>query len=122
MNNNYYPLQQMRPSYSNTLKGRPVSSIDEARAAPIDFDGSVTYFPDVANKRIYSKQINMDGTATMCMYELKPLPVEAPSANYVTKEELEKAINDLRAALTAQPKVEKKDLEPSGTPARAFNF
>ena len=71
------------------LKGRPVSSIEEVRAAPIDFDGSVTYFPDVANKRIYTKQINLDGTAMMCMYELRPLPTEAPTANYVTREELE---------------------------------
>jgi hypothetical protein len=37
------------------LKGRPVTSIDEARAASIDFDGSVFYFPDVANKCIYTK-------------------------------------------------------------------
>ena len=40
------------------LKGRPVSSIEEVRAASIDFDGSVFYFPDIANKRIYTKQIN----------------------------------------------------------------
>lgn len=44
------------------IKGRPVSSIEEARAISIDFDGSVFYFPDLANRRIYTKQINMDGT------------------------------------------------------------
>jgi hypothetical protein len=37
------------------LKGRPVSSIEEVKASAIDFDGSVFYFPDVANKRIYTK-------------------------------------------------------------------
>jgi hypothetical protein len=42
---------------------RPVSSIEEVRAASIDFDGSVFYFSDLANKRIYTKQINLDGTA-----------------------------------------------------------
>lgn len=56
------------------LKGRPVSSLEEARATTIDFDGSVFFFPDLANKRIYTKQINMDGTASLNMYELQALP------------------------------------------------
>lgn len=53
------------------IKGRPVSSIEETRAISIDFDGSVFYFPDLANRRIYTKQINMDGTASLNVYELK---------------------------------------------------
>jgi hypothetical protein len=58
------------------LKGRPVASIEEARASIIDFDGSIFYFPDLANKRIYTKQINMDGTALLCLYELREIPIE----------------------------------------------
>lgn len=81
------------------LKGRPVASIEEAQACSIDFDGSVFYFPDLANKRIYTKQISMDGTASFLMYELKEIPVpEAP--NFITREEFEKTILDLRKALT----------------------
>ena len=38
------------------LKGRPVASLEEVRAASIDFDGSVFFFPDLANTRIYTKQ------------------------------------------------------------------
>ena len=64
-NYSYYqpttPTNQMRyqqPSLS--LKGRPVSSIEEAKAMSIDFDGSIFYFPDLANKRIYTKQINFN--------------------------------------------------------------
>jgi hypothetical protein len=56
------------------LKGRLVSSLEEARATSIDFDGSIFYFPDLANRRIYTKQINLDGTATLNMYELKAMP------------------------------------------------
>ena len=56
-----------RPTYQSMpymgIKGRPVASIEEARASIIDFDGSIFYFPDLANKRIYTKQINMDGSA-----------------------------------------------------------
>jgi hypothetical protein len=51
-----------------------VSSLEEARATSIDFDGSIFYFPDLANRRIYTKQINLDGTVTLNMYELKAMP------------------------------------------------
>jgi hypothetical protein len=37
------------------LKGKPVTSIEEARAQSFDLDGSITYFPDITNKRIYTK-------------------------------------------------------------------
>lgn len=73
---------------------RPVSSIDEVKACPIDFDGSVFYFTDVANKRIYTKQINLDGTVSINLYELKTDQV-TNSAQYVTKQEFENVINQL---------------------------
>lgn len=104
---NYYPQQpqsQVRalmpmPQYG--LKGRPVSSLDEARATSIDFDGSIFYFPDLANKKIYTKQINMDGTATLNMYELKeiPIPQNNSTYNYVTREEFEEALNKLQESI-----------------------
>ena len=105
-NYSYYPQtpqnQNMRfPAYTG-LKGRPVSSIEEARAQSIDFDGSVFYFPDIANKRIYTKQINLDGTASLNMYELKEIPIQTPqmmNANYITREEFEQTIAQLQAAL-----------------------
>ena len=50
------------------LKGRPVSSLEEVRAAAVDFDGSVSFFPDLANGKIYTKQCNIDGTASLNMY------------------------------------------------------
>jgi hypothetical protein len=56
-----------------------VSSIEEARASSIDFDGSIFYFPDLANKRIYTKQINLDGTSSLKVYELKELPLQDTS-------------------------------------------
>jgi hypothetical protein len=82
------------------IKGRPVASIEEARASIIDFDGSIFYFPDLANKRIYTKQINIDGTAILNMYELKEIPVEPEniSNEYITREEFEAVISQLRAA------------------------
>jgi hypothetical protein len=66
----------------------------------IDFDGSVFYFSDLANKRIYTKQINLDGTALINMYELKETPImEQPlvdTTNFITRSEFEEAMNRLK--------------------------
>ena len=133
-NYNYYPqqipsqqvtqqqLQYQIPGYLRqappqvTLKGRLVSSLEEARATSIDFDGSVFYFPDLANKRIYTKQINMDGTASLYVYELRELPIEEEKSSFVpsvekfvTREEFERVLAELRQkptepAASAKPK------------------
>lgn len=87
-----YPQWPMANNISQQV--RPVSSIDEVKACPIDFDGSVFYFTDVANKRIYTKQINLDGTVSINLYELKTDQV-TNSTQYVTKQEFENVINQL---------------------------
>ena len=101
MYNNYYqPMGfQAPPRQTLVLKGRPVSSVEEARASAVDFDGSTFYFPDLANKRIYTKQINLDGTATMLMYELKEIPVEEANSSYITRQEFENTISQILAAI-----------------------
>ena len=106
----YYPQSVLRQApMQNVLKGRLVSSLEEARATSIDFDGTIFYFPDLANKRIYTKQINIDGTATLNMYELRELPtferIESviPSIEkFVTKDELEQVLADFRQSLIPQ--------------------
>ena len=125
-NYNYYPNQTQQPSINVpyprqappqiTLKGRLVSSLEEAKASPIDFDGSIFYFPDLANKRIYTKQINMDGTATLNTYELMIIPAEQPQSanrpsmdNFVTKEELEKVLAKFKESLS-QPQTTQKEI------------
>lgn len=61
---------QQNQAIAQGLKGRPVTSIDEAKASMIDLDGSVFVFPDYGNNKIYTKQINLDGTATIKTYTL----------------------------------------------------
>lgn len=97
------------PAY---LKGRPVVSIEEARAAQIDLDGSLFIFTDIGNKKIYTKQINLDGTATLNVYTLSetegtanPKPQENNSGNYATKEELQREIDNLKALIASMGKV-----------------
>lgn len=105
-NYNYYPQQTKTINYPYQsqpagLKGRPVSSIEEAKASTIDFDGSIFYFPDLANQCIYTKQINMDGTATLNMYKLKELPVaQVPTNDFITRDEFEQVVAQLKASLT----------------------
>ena len=89
------------------IKGRPVSSIEEVKATSIDFDGSVFFFPDLANKRIYTKQINLDGTSTLNVYELKNTPIE-PVINpsqYITREEFETALAQIQEKIAPPPMV-----------------
>lgn len=89
-----------------SMQVRPVSSVEEVKACPIDFDGSVFYFTDVANKRIYTKQINLDGTVLINLYELKT-DQTANALQYITRQEFEEAINQLYNTIkpteTAQP-------------------
>ena len=109
--NGYYPYgyqagmaTQMRPEVPAYMipqnaapafiKGRPVSSLEEARVAQVDLDGSVFIFPDLGNKKIYTKRINTDGTATLNSYSLDMKPVEEEKV-YATKSD----IDELKATL-----------------------
>lgn len=82
------------------LKCRPVSSIEEARAFQIDLDGSLWVFTDVGNSKIYTKQINNDGTATFNVYVIsQQQPSFSSVPQYVTKEEFNKTVQSLVAAI-----------------------
>ena len=80
------------------LKCRPVSSKDEARAYQIDLDGSLWVFTDVGNGKIYTKQVNNDGTATFKTYVFTEDENPYNSTEYVTKEEFNRTIQALIAA------------------------
>ena len=87
------PVYQTQQQFLG-IKGRPVASIEEARASIIDFDGSTFYFPDLTNQRIYTKQINMDGTVSLNVYQLATAPIE--NEKFVTREEFEAFVNSLQ--------------------------
>lgn len=130
-NPNYMPMQQrlnqMEQQYpqfaqnntntssipsSSMLKGRPVTGVDEAKAAPIDFDGSVHIFPDIANKRIYTKQLGMDGLPVFSVYELIPYTENKikDSETYVSSidfEQLKQKVDAIEQAVS-KPKSEKQ--------------
>lgn len=92
-------MQQQVPQQMQMIKGRPVSSLEEARASMIDLDGSMYVFTDVANKRIYTKQILLDGTAELKTYVLEEQKQSQAQTNtnssYVLQQDFEEAIEIL---------------------------
>lgn len=101
LNNRYVQQQNLVNQY---LKCRPVSSKEEARAFQIDLDGSLWVFTDVGNQKIYTKQINNDGTATFKTYQLTVENNDTQMANneYVTKAEFNSVVEKLVAAIQLQ--------------------
>lgn len=103
-----YNMAQMMTSSANYIKGRPVASFDEARAAQIDFDGSLHVFTDIGNKKIYTKQINLDGTATLHTYSLVEDDTPTKEIEYVTKSEFNQALVQLEAMINSKEPEKKK--------------
>lgn len=117
---NQQPIRQQAPVQNQSimyLKGRPVSSIEEVKAIPIDFDGSIFIFPDIANKQIYTKQINLDGTASINLYELKVLQQPTTQASdYVTREEFNEQMERIKMIL-AGPVAQQQEPAPKKVPS-----
>lgn len=83
----------------SAMKCRAVTSQEEARAAMIDLDGSVSVFTDFGNNKIYTKQIKLDGTAELKTYELikesVPQAEHVPNMrDYVKQDELDDVCNN----------------------------
>lgn len=104
-----------------SMQVRPVSSVEEVKACPIDFDGSVFYFTDVANKRIYTKQINLDGTVLINLYELKT-DQTANALQYITRQEFEEAINKLYDTIKPTETVQSSTAQSSEVSKAQFEF
>lgn len=132
MNYMYSNMQQqmVRPAYPSSglysNRVRPVSSLEEARASVIDFDGSVFYFPDAANKKIYTKQINLDGTALLNMYVLQEIPTTPQPDTYVSKDEFQQTVSLLLGEINKmkgeQNHNDKQSAEPDDANASEFKF
>lgn len=100
--------QQTAPQMQQVqiIKGRPVSSMDEAKASMIDLDGSLFVFPDIANKCIYTKQIMLDGSAEFKTYRMQETANSAvmreqggEQEQYVLRKDFEKGMQDLNNKL-----------------------
>ena len=105
MNNNIMSSSYQQPQ-GIYLKGRAVTGIEEVRGTIIDQDGSLFIFPDIGHNKIYTKQINIDGTATINSFALEKTPVQTEQ-KYVEVEQMNKIINDFNQQIQIlQQKVE----------------
>lgn len=103
-------MQFNQPSFNSQnmstpmIKGRPVANEQEANAAMIDFDGSMNVFVDKTHKKIYTKQLGLDGNIVFNRYVQEDptpsTPEVAPSpavdlSGYVKQETLEEALSSM---------------------------
>lgn len=109
--------QNTMQNQSQFLKCRPVSSKEEAIASQIDLDGSLWVFTDIANGKIYTKQINNDGTATFKTYAYTKDENPYSNSNYVTKEEFNTVIQSLAAAIQQNQSLDSNSKEKEQQPA-----
>ena len=102
------PIQQpIQPIQPVGLQGKSVDSIDVVKAMDINLDGSISYFPLTDGTAIVTKQLQMDGTSKVVIYEpVKSEDEQKEQPKYLTSEELNQQIkiisednNNLKAGM-----------------------
>lgn len=68
----YTPPQPVQQPANVGITTIPVTCYEEAKAARIALDGSVTVFLDIQNNCIYTKQLNNNGVAELIVYQRVP--------------------------------------------------
>lgn len=84
----YNSFQQQANPTATIIKGRIVTGVEEARAAQVDLDGTISYFPSPAENKIYVKYVGMDGIAVFNVYNLDA-ESNAPTKSVVVPNGLE---------------------------------
>lgn len=134
MEQQYPQFAQQQPAQQQVawMKCRAVTSLDEAKAAMIDLDGSLNVFTNIANGEIYTKQVGLDGLAVFHTYRLVNPAAQAQSIqqqqstsnfgneNGVLRGEFVEAINTLQQQINAlNSKFEEKGGTVNGKPNAA---
>ena len=88
----YIPPIVQNPSPSGLL-GKAVESIDVVKAMDIPLDGSISYFPLTDGTAIVSKQLLDNGSSKITIF--KPVKEQNEDVTYITRKDLEKALNDI---------------------------
>ena len=94
-------------------------------AFQIDLDGSLWVFPNVVNGKIYTKQINNDGSATFNTYVFAQDQDPYNSQQYVTKNEFNKVVQTIMAAIqprTSQTESVKNQIQQDLVKNTEMNF
>lgn len=96
----YDQMQQVAPQMP-IPKIRIVTSVEEARAAQVDLDGTPTFFRSPAEGKIYEKSIGLDGLPVFNTYQRAELstPQQQQNATAVVYAD-SKTVQDLQARVT----------------------
>lgn len=105
-------ISQFQPQIKQGLLGEVVESLDVVKALSYPLNGSVSYFPTSDGTRIFTKQLQLDGSVKISTYMLeqpKEETIEQPK--YATKEDIESIFKklDFRADIDEIKKALKKD-------------
>lgn len=101
-NPNFRPMQpQSEPQYvpqttftkPTGLQGKQVDSVEVVKATDVPFDGSISYFPLTDNSAIVTKQLLDNGSSKITIF--KPVKEQNEDVTYITRKDLEKALNDI---------------------------
>lgn len=103
-------IQQMQPVNNNyRLNGKQVDSVDMAKNVEYPLDGSISYFPILDGSAIVTKQMTNDGTSKITVF--KPFNEQKKEINYITHEDMKKALNELDFSELEDIKDEIKELK-----------
>ena len=93
-NVNVPPMQQSSLNMpKNALQGKQVDSLEVVKATDVPFDGSISYFPLTDNSAIITKQLLDNGSSKITIF--KPVKEQNEDVTYITRKDLEKALNDI---------------------------
>lgn len=118
MNNRYGQQPIAQPMQSepfnavqcrSVLNGKQVDSIDMAKNVEYPLDGSISYFPILDGSAIVTKQMTNDGTSKITVF--KPFNEQKKEINYITHEDMKKALNELDFSELEDIKDEIKELK-----------
>lgn len=109
-------MEQPQPTYmpqpqlvKPTINGKQVDSLEVVRATDIGLSGETFYFPLTDNSAIITKQIGIDGTSKITIY--KPITEQKEEIRYITREDMESALNDLNNEEIEDIKDELKEIK-----------
>lgn len=106
------PIQQPIEQQTNNiykLNGKQVESIEAAKVIDFPLDGSTSYFATIDGSAIVTKQLLNDGTIKTTIF--KPSNEQNKEIQYVTPEDMKKAINDIDLSDFDDIKDELKELK-----------
>lgn len=112
--NSYPNYPPNNPPSVQTIQAIPVTCIEEARAARIALDGSISVFVNIKGNEIYTKQLNNSGIAELTVYQKLQENLQSPQ--YVSIEQFEnlcKKVNSLENMIGGKSNVQSTNVQPS---------